>query len=171
MEDIIPVVVGGFLALFSGAIVQWLTHRFSAKQEESKLLREKGEELCGRVDVLVRWMGERRNKTFALEEVEMHPPVVMLFALQDLYFQDAAAEAQNLGQKVHAMLDALSKARGVLSDAEKLKRGGKIAEADFAIMRDQQIDAVRIVGREFVAASTRMSGKVVDIVLNNTKKR
>lgn len=176
MDNIIPVAVGGILAILGGAFAQWVTHRFNAKRERHKLLREKAEAICVEVDRLVRWMGERRNKSFALEhDSDMHPPFGMLVALQSLYFKEASPEVENLGNKATAFLNALSRSYALLLSAkldmeieQKMGRdtGGVIAA--YHRVSDEQISAISPLGQEFVGASTQVTAKIVSLVVTKT---
>ena len=101
--DIYSVVAGGALAMAGGALTQWMTHIFSARREQHKLLREKAEMICEQLEELTRWVTERRAKALALEpDSETLPPFGKLVALQSLYFREASDEVQHFGYKAVA---------------------------------------------------------------------
>ncbi len=174
--DIYSVVAGGALAMAGGALTQWMTHIFSARREQHKLLREKAEMICEQLEELTRWVTERRAKALALEpDSETLPPFGKLVALQSLYFREASDEVQHFGYKAVAVMEAISGAFSALTlanfdltIAQQKGEGVQAAMDTYKGLRDKHFAIVSSAGNEFVKASQLVSQKVIALVATAT---
>jgi len=178
MDSIISVAVGGLIGVLGSVAAQWLAHRFGQKSEHHKLLREKAEDLCNRIDITREWMTERRKKAFAGDpDLDFHPPFGMVEALIGLYFKEADSEWLKFGQKSAECVSALKSAGFVLAKAQKsaiedVKNGG-VRDQIAASYEDEHYrlnESTTLKFNEFVSASIQLSSKIAAILEQKTKR-
>nr|CDQ34779.1 hypothetical protein BN993_04245 [Virgibacillus halodenitrificans] len=92
LPKIIPVLVGGLLAIGGGVAAQVVTHWLSARRDREKLIREKAEELISALYDHRDWLSHQNNRlVFGAESTEMPSPLDRASAIQELYFPDLSS--------------------------------------------------------------------------------
>jgi hypothetical protein len=113
--DMIPVLIGGALAIVGGMVVQWATHYFASEREREKILLEKAEKLT--------------HAIYAHRKFLDRVPGIFLLGIKDSYLPDPMDEVRALRElyfpSLKPEMDALDDAVGVIMEHllhESLKR-------------------------------------------------
>lgn len=89
LPNLVPVLLGGLLAIGGGVSAQVVTHWLSTRREQERLIREKGEELISALYDHRDWLGRENNRLiFGTELPEMPSPLDRASAIQELHFPD-----------------------------------------------------------------------------------
>lgn len=93
----IPVILGGGLAITGGVAGQYLAHYLSGRREQSKLLREKAEELIGLLYEHKDWVARENSRlVFGNDIPEIPSPLDRAYAIQALHFPELANSLRNI---------------------------------------------------------------------------
>ncbi len=90
---LIPVVIGGLIAIFGGIVAQTISNHFSILRDRNKLLREKGEELIFCLQSQQRWISkEYMRRAFNKELDPSISPLDKAQVIQLLYFPELSSK-------------------------------------------------------------------------------
>lgn len=102
---VLPVVVGGLLAIGGGIASQFLMHHLTGRRELKKVRRERLETLVKSVYAHEQWLDEKRTRMiFRLEEHDAPSPIDEARMLQALYFPELARKMLSIQQAHIPML-------------------------------------------------------------------
>ncbi len=88
---LLPVLVGGLLAILGGAGSQYLIHRLGTERERRKLLRERGEAFIKALHAHSDWLQEKTNAmVFENKDHDRPSPLDEAQMIQQLYFPQLA---------------------------------------------------------------------------------
>ena len=97
LPKVIPVIVGGLLAIGGGIAGQILTHQFSARRERDKLIREKAELLISALYEHRDWLNRENSRlVFGADLQEQPSPLDRAYALQELYFPELSGALRDI---------------------------------------------------------------------------
>jgi hypothetical protein len=100
---LLPVIVGGAIALAGGVIGAGATHFFTARRDRAAAKRERLEKLVTAVHDLNIWAKKNDNYyLFGRDEVLEQPPMATVMTVTRLYFPDLKPEATALDNAVDA---------------------------------------------------------------------
>ena len=102
---LLPVLVGASLAIFGGAVTQYLGHRFSGKRDRKKLLREKAEALVESLYSYSDWLDEKNSKlVFSKESHDVPSPLDRAWMIQKLYFPELKESLSDVAAAAYPMV-------------------------------------------------------------------
>ncbi len=121
LPTIIPVLLGGILAIGGGVTAQILTHWLSARREKERLIREKAEELVCALYDHRDWLGRENSRlVFGSDFPETPSPLDKAFAIQEIYFSEVSAALSKINRALEPIVQHLyANAKARLEDKEK----------------------------------------------------
>ena len=106
VAKVIPVVIGGLLAVGGGIAGQFITHRLTETREKTKLRRERLEALVKALYAHEQWLDAKRNTmVFRNEDHDTPSPLDEARMLQALHFPELASTLQAVQQAQIPMLE------------------------------------------------------------------
>jgi ABC-type nitrate/sulfonate/bicarbonate transport system substrate-binding protein len=110
LPKIIPVALGGVLAIAGGVAAQTLTHVLSERREQRKLFREKAEALIAALYEHREWLKSENNRlVFGSDLQELPSPLDRAYAIQELYFPDLAKSLVGINSSMKNILPYFAK--------------------------------------------------------------
>ena len=105
---LLPVLLGGVLAVSGGVVAQLFTHRLAKSRETETLRRQKGEAFVKALYSHMQWIDEKRTIMVMKQEDHDTPaPIDEARMLQRLYFPELAAELKAIQTAYVPMLKFL----------------------------------------------------------------
>jgi hypothetical protein len=112
LAKVVPVVIGGLLAVGGGIAGQFFTHRLTESREKTKLRRERLEDLVKALYAHEQWLDAKRNTMiFRNEDHETPSPLDEARMLQALHFPELAQSLQAVQQAQLPMLEFIMQQR------------------------------------------------------------
>lgn len=112
LAKVIPVVIGGLLAVGGGIAGQFFTHRFTENREKTKLRRERLESLVKALYVHEQWLAAKWNTMiFRNEDHDTPSPLDEARMLQALHFPELAQAILAVQQAQVPMLEFIGQQR------------------------------------------------------------
>lgn len=105
---LLPVLLGGLLALSGGVLGQMITHRLTKAREAESLRRQKGEAFVKALYSHMQWIDEKRTTmVMNLKDHDTPAPLDEARMLQRLYFPELASELKAIQTAYVPMLQFL----------------------------------------------------------------
>jgi hypothetical protein len=146
VQTLVPVVIGGAIALAGTWLGPWITERHKEKSERKKKLADKFEEMVGAIYQFDHWLDTERNK--ALGGTTGETPVSPFAKIQSIaavYFPRFDPMIQELEHKTteyRAWINAANFAR-TSGQLDKLPDGFREALASYTTARDKLMDELK----------------------------
>lgn len=106
--SLLPVLLGGLLALSGGVVGQLITHRLAKSRESETLRPQKAEAFVKALYDHMHWLEEKRTTmVMKLEDHDSPPPIDEARMIQRLYFPELASELKTVSDAYVPMLEFL----------------------------------------------------------------